>query len=148
MTFRFVAISSAIAVASLVTAPSARGECFVLTAKYVMEAQDVELVFSGTVVDTTRSGELGYRATFAVDRIWKGSVAKRLDLYVSEGASEMPHILIGEHYVAAAKRLRESRVRQAVGLGETDAIAFMPSGCSGELSPDIVRELGVGQPPK
>jgi hypothetical protein len=72
MTFRSVAISSAITVVSVVTAPSARGECFVLTAKYVMEAQDVELVFSGTVIHITRSGELGYRATFDVDRIWKG----------------------------------------------------------------------------
>jgi hypothetical protein len=75
-------------------------------------------------------------------------VSKRLGLYVSEGESEMPRFLIGEHYVATAKRLRESRVRQAVGVGETEAIAFTPHGCSGALSPDIVRELGAGQPPK
>jgi hypothetical protein len=149
MKVRLVAISAAIVVASLVTPMSAGAECFVLTGKYLLEDPTVPVLFSGTVVELTRTGEDGTRATFEVDRVWKGSVSKRFDVYLWDLAPEAPRIgPRGEHYVVAAAPLKSLRARQGVGLGETDAIAFAPVQCSGALSPDIVRELGVGQPPK
>ena len=149
MNFRLAAVSSAIVVASLLTATPARAECFTLTGKYLLEDPTVPVVFSGTVVALTRTGEYGTRATFDVDRVWKGSVSKRFDLYLWDLESETPRFgPPGEHYVVAAAPLKNLRVRRGVGLGETDAIAFAPVRCSGALSPDIVRELGAGQPPK
>jgi hypothetical protein len=112
-----------------------------------MQEEVFELVFSGTVVDVTRTGDVGYRATFDVDRVWKGVVPRRIDLYVWELAPEVPRFEAGHHYVALAGRLVDPRARQAAGLGVSHTIAFTPVQCSDALAPDLIRELGVGQPP-
>jgi hypothetical protein len=148
MIFRRLVIVLSVVAASLATGPLARAECFLLTAKYVMEQSISELVFSGTVVEVTRTAELGYRATFEVDRIWKGAVSKRFDLYVWELAPETPRFEVGRHYVALAIRLTDSVSRQRAGVIGTETVAYSPVFCSNSLSPDIVRELGIGEPPK
>jgi len=127
----------------------ARAECIQRTAKMVMQYKGNELVFSGTVVQVTRTADLGYRATFEVDRVWKGSVPARFDLHVWELAPEIPRFELGRRYVVLAHRLIDSRARQGVGLGESDAIAFTPTQCSdpASLGPTIARDLGEGLPP-
>jgi hypothetical protein len=147
--FRLVAVTSTIVVASLLTATPAGAECFVLTGKSLLEDPNVPLIFSGTVVEVTRTGDEGARVTFEVDRVWKGSVSKRFDVYLWDPEPETPRFgPPGEPYVVAAAPLSNLRARQGVGLRETDALAFAPVQCSGALSPDVVRELGAGQPPK
>jgi hypothetical protein len=148
MTFHSIAIRSVIVVASLLAAPSARAECVWLSAKDVMEGKLYELVFSGTVMEITRTADFGYRATFYVDRVWKGSVAKRFDLYVWELPAETPHFEIGQHYVALAKRLTDPRARQSAGVVGADTVAFAPVECSDAQGPNLIRDLGAGQPPK
>ena len=82
-------------------------------AKQVMEEKRYEVVFAGTVVAVTRTAELGYRATFEVDRVWKGTVMKRFDLYVWELSPERPRFEVGKHYLALARTLVSSRERGA-----------------------------------
>ena len=149
MSSRPTAVSFGIVVASLLTALSARAECVIVTAKHVLEETRYQLVFSGTVVAIDSTAEYGYRATFDVDRVWKGSVSKRFDLYVSPLAGEMPTFELGRHFVAAATKLDDPRVRQLVGLGGTDTVAFTPVACtdSFSLSPTFVQDLGPGKPP-
>ena len=77
---RMTAFRFAIVAAALLTPLLVHAECIGMPAKWVMGQKDVELVFSGTVVEVVRTADLGYRATFDVDRVWKGSVSKRLDL--------------------------------------------------------------------
>ena len=89
------ALRCAIVAASLLAPRSAHAECFTLTAPFVMRESVFELVFSGTVVEVTRTSELAYRATFDVDRVWKGSVAPRIDLYVWELSAEIPRFEAG-----------------------------------------------------
>jgi hypothetical protein len=55
-----------------------------------MQESVFELVFSGTVAEVTRTSEVGYRATFDVDRVWKGPVSRRIDLYLWELPPEGP----------------------------------------------------------
>jgi hypothetical protein len=149
MFFRIIAVSVGIVVASLLTALTARAECVIVTAKQVLEDPRNELVFSGTVVAVNRTAELGYRATFDVDGVWKGSVSKRFDLYVWELAAEVPTFARGRHYVAIAKTLDDARARQGAGLGGMDTVAFTPVACTDSLSlsPSLIQDLGPSKPP-
>ena len=153
MALRSIGISCMLAVAWLSTSQVARAECVRVSgkemAKRVMEEQHYELVFSGTVVAVTRTAELGYRATFDVDRVWKGSVTKRFDLYVWELAPEVPRFETGHQYIALARKLVAPQERKGAGLDKTDLIAFTPVQCSDpdSLAPDIARELGPGRAP-
>src|SRR5688572_28161125 len=92
-----------LAIMALLTPLPAGAECFVLTGKFVMAEKSIDLVFSGRVVETTRTAELGYRVTFDVARVWKGAVPKRFDVYVWELAPEMPRFDRGkdQHIVLA-----------------------------------------------
>jgi hypothetical protein len=153
MTFRSISVTSVIVVTSLLAVPSARAECVMVSAKAMLEGPSTELAFSGRVVEIIRTADLGYRATFEVDRVWRGSLTKRFDLYVWEMEPEKPRFEVDRQYVAFAQRL-STRARQGVGLSETDPVAFTPVTCSDgySLSPDRVRdtiqELGPGKSPK
>ena len=154
MSFRRVACSG-LTVLALLSAPLfARAECVRLPAKVmamrVLEDKHFEVVFSGKVVAVTRVAEAGYRATFAVDRVWKGTVTTRFDLYVWELSSELPRFEVGQQHLALARRLMTSRELDGVGLQHTDAVAFTPVQCSDSpsLDPDLIRHLGAGLPPK
>ena len=148
MNRRLTAVRCAFVAALIVPPRPAHAECFLLTANYVMQQSVFELVFSGTVVEVARTGDLAYRARFDVDRVWKGSVARRIDLYVWELSAEHPRFEAGHHYVALAQKLTDSRTRQGVGLAQSDMEAFTPVQCSDSLAPDIARELGAGRSPK
>lgn len=115
-----------------------------------MKDKAYELVFSGAVVEVTRTGDEGYRATFDVDRVWKGSVSKRFDLYVWELAPEIDRYQLGRRYVVAARQVNDLRVRQGAGLSRVDIVAFTPVQCTNQLSlePNIIRKLGRSHPPK
>ena len=147
MSVRSSVVGSAIAVATLLATSPAHAECFVLTAKFVMEEKSIEMVFSGTVVSVTRTAPNGYRATFDVDRVWKGSVPKRFDLYVWDLAAEVPGFVLGQHSVLLAERLTYT-TREGVGIEKSQAVAFGPAQCSMALDENIVRDLGPGESPK
>lgn len=136
---------------TLLLAPApTQAECILHTAKFVMTEPTIELVFSGQVIEIIRVGDFGSRATFDVNRVWKGSVPKRFDLYVWERSAEMPRFQKGQRYVALGKTLTEPRIRQDLGLAGSDTVVFAATQCSDpqSLSPDIERELGPGYGPK
>jgi hypothetical protein len=125
-----------------------RGECVALTARSAMKPGRAELVFSGRVVNVARSSDVGYWATFDVDRVWKGAVSKRIDLYVWLPSPEVPSFEPGGHYVALAKPLTDMGARLAAGVADPEMMAFAPIRCSAYLAPDIAGELGVGALPQ
>jgi len=139
-------VASTMIVAWLLGAPFARAECFIVTAQHVMTEKAYELVFHGTVVEILRASDNRYRATFDVDRVWKGSVAKRFDLYIWEPPAETPRFEVGSQYVALAQRLIAPRARRDVGLGDMDTLAYTPLLCSDRMlqAPDFIRDLGTG----
>jgi hypothetical protein len=116
------AIQSIVVIVSLLTARLAHAECVIVTAKELMDGKLYELVFSGTRVGITRTEDVGYWATFEVDRVWKGSVSKRFDLYVWELAPEIPQFEMGRHHLVAAQRLTDPRARQGTGLSGSDRV--------------------------
>src|SRR4051812_13965663 len=125
--------TSAIAIAVAVFArSSAHAECFSMTAQYVLSSPSIEIVFSGRVLEIARTGDLGYRATFDVDRVWKGTAPRRLDLYVWERAAEMPHWAKDQHAIVFAARLIGSEARRDIGI-DANQIAFAPTQCSGNF---------------
>jgi hypothetical protein len=126
------------------------GECLSgTTARELLQGQN-ELVFSGLVVKVTWTAEVGYRATFEVDRVWKGVVSKYFDIYIWQLAPETGGFALNKRYVVVAKRLTESRARESVGIGGTDAVAFTQVPCTGpiELGATMWRDLGEGKPPQ
>jgi len=89
--------------------------------------------------------------TFEVDRVWKGSVPERLDVYVHERSSNAPRFRKGERYVALAARLKDApTVRAELGLSESKAPIVIAMQCSDRavLSPNIEGDLGPGYDPK
>jgi hypothetical protein len=138
-------VSLCLAVSVLSSQP-ARAECITRTAKEVLEDPRIELVFSGTVTVVTRTAPFGYRATFVVDRVWKGAASSPSAVYVSETAPETPRFEIGRTYVVQARRILAPDARRRVGVTAEDAIVFTPVGCSDEFafppSPDNLRALG------
>jgi hypothetical protein len=152
MTSRSIGIRFAIATASLLAASSARAEC-ISPGEWWLREKLVEVVFSGNAVEVTRTAELGYRATFDVQRVWKGSVPGSFNVYVWELAPEMGRIDVGHRYLVGAKRLSDARERQAVGREGTELVAFAQVACgatdykSAEET-GIIRDLGTGHPPE
>jgi len=128
---------------------STYAECILTTADMLLKRPSSEVVFRGTVVEVTRTADFGYRATFAVDRVWKGSVTKRFDLWVYELAPEIPRFEVGSRYVAAAHRLTNPTHRLGAGLNDS-AVVFTPAFCSDSfsLAKDVESQLGPGYPPQ
>jgi hypothetical protein len=103
----------------------------------------------------TWTANFGYRATFDVDRIWKGSVAKRFDVWVYElASSDFPRFESGRPYLVEAHRMTDPVHRRGAGLGDSDAVVFAPVQCSPSDSIDnewgrkIVKDLGPGYSPR
>jgi hypothetical protein len=128
----------------------ARSECVTLNAKSVMAEKNIELAFSGKVVEITKAGEMGTRVTFDVDRVWKGSVPKRFTLYVWASSPEMPHFTKDQHQLAFAHKLTDPPARLGLGVKSTDGVVYAPVQCTdpSSLPPDLERELGPGHAPK
>jgi len=133
-------------VALLVTgASNVNAECIQLTAK---SALSHALVFKGTAVQMTNTGPEGVRVTFDVDRVWKGSVTQRFDIYVSWRQVEIPYFEIGRRHLVIADPQTNPQRRQEVGLDEQSTVAYFPVQCSDSPASTIESDLGVGSPPQ
>jgi len=132
----------------------ARAECVTPTAAWINEPS-IEVVFNGRVEGLNQVNDVGVRVTFIVDRVWKGSVPKRFDLYVWQLNTESAKFEFQRPYIVFAYRMSE-RDRQGVGLTDRDPIAFTATSCGAFLAPtrafpdpnasEILRQLGEGQP--
>src|SRR5687768_16450025 len=91
-------IRSSLIVASLLLPSSVGAEC-ITPGRWSLDQPSVELVFSGNVVAVNQVADAGVRVTFNVDRVWKGSVPKRFDVYVWQLDSEMPRFEFAKSYV-------------------------------------------------
>jgi hypothetical protein len=132
----------------LITARTVHAECPTTTAQRLLQGP-ADIVFSGLVIDITRTADFGYRASFLVDRVWKGVAAEQFTVYVWELAPETAGFKLKERRVVVVSRLTDSKARKGVGLGDTDTHEFTPVPCTGpnELGPNIIRDLGPGRPP-
>jgi hypothetical protein len=127
----------------------AGAECGTQTMASVLEPKSHELVFTGKVVGITRTAPLGYRATFAVDRVWKGSIGKTAHLYVWELSVETARFVEGQQVLAVATRLTDPRARRDVGLADSAILAYTPALCSDSMSlRTVIKELTAGPPPQ
>lgn len=153
MSRRSVTLASAIVLGALLSAGPVGAECVMVPAKTILERASTELAFSGTVFSVTHTTPRAYRATFLVDRVWKGTIARRFDVYVADFDSERPHLAVDEHYVIFAERLSTAR-REAAGLSQDDPQAFTPVICGDLYGAGLenlrrtLGELGPGQPPR
>ena len=97
--------------------------------------------FIGRVVKKARgwsSGRGSWKVTFAVDRYWKGSGAKRLTVYTAtSGAACGVNYKVGErHLVIASKHEGELQSSLCTHLGATQNKAV------------LLKRLGRGEKPK
>ena len=117
-------------------------ECVTRTAIEVLHDPDVEVVFLGTATSVTRTGEYGYRATFSVDRVWKGSVSNPFSHYVWERSAESAGFDVGRTFVVQARRMLARDARRDVGITDDDATVFTPIAYSGYFAfPPTVANL-------
>jgi hypothetical protein len=137
----------AVIAVSVLAPPGIHAECLVWTAKSVMTEPTLEFVFSGRVLAITPTSEVGYRATFDVDRVWKGVVPGRVDIYVWSLQAEAPRFTQGQSTIVLASRLTDPRARTGVGLGESNNVVFFAPACSDTLDPKMREDLGPGKPP-
>lgn len=56
----------------------------------------------GDVTPSRFAAPAAYRATFEVERVWRGSVTRHFDLYVWEHATETPRFELDDEYVVFA----------------------------------------------
>ena len=70
-----------IAIAVMVMPSVINAECVKVTPKMWLDAPESELVFGGKIVEVTDTGEVGSKATFEVERVWRGKVPKRFDVF-------------------------------------------------------------------
>jgi len=128
-------------------ASNANAECARRTATSVLSHA---LVFRGTVLQLTNTGPQGVRVTFDVDRVWKGSVTRRFDVYVSWRQSEIPYFETGQRHLVIADPQTDPERRQAVGIDEKNTLAYFPVRCSDRASlvRTIESDLGAGSPPQ
>lgn len=152
MTFRSVRVFLALAFSSVLMPQSVRCECIEVPLRMAVQREDIALLFSGTVVSITPIGETnettGFKVSFDVDRTWKGSAGRRVDLYMDFNA-ENPQFEVGHRYLAFAKPLVDHDTRQRMGLGNTDAPALSTVPCTDGYSvAEITSILGPGRSPK
>lgn len=139
-------VATALASATLITAVHA--ECFFITAQYVMSAPSIELAFLGRVVNRVQVNERVSRVTFEVSRVWKGSVARRVDLYVWDLDAEAPRFPARAESVVLARKFDDAALRRAAGLSDSPALTeFQAMSCTDVHEPDLAKELGPGRVP-
>ena len=140
------------AIVSAVFGIALHADCVTLTAKEMMSRPGV-LIFGGRVVDVQDVGQGGARWTIEVQRVWKGSVPARIDIYSSRfGPSEVrpPFWRKGSDAFVLAARLSDVKQwRQANGLSESDpSPEYVASGCLDALENNFEANLGLSHPPK
>ena len=135
-------------------AASARAECVFVNGSTWVESHDrATIIFSGTLTVTESAGPGGYHATFEVDRVWKGDVPKRFDLYGSWRAPEIKRFEVGHRYLVPVERLAVPWQRREVGLDNDDAAVFTQVTCGAydydqAVRLGIIQALGGGRPPR
>lgn len=116
--------------ASATLGTTAYAQCAYIPAKAVMSQPEYVLVFGGRVVDIQEISSSASRATFEVQRVWKGSVPSRIDLYFARH-SEGPRFTKGEYAVASAVRLTADN-RKTYGIPDTKTktpVLYEAHGC-------------------
>jgi hypothetical protein len=124
-----------------------RAECIALSAPAVIAQEDIKLVFRGRVETIDEVGQSGARVTFAVSRVWKGSVPEHFELYVWWTWPEVPSFAMGKDYVVFAQPMTAPEFREKLGIPSNTA-AFRPAPCSDAVSVGTIeRDLGAGYKP-
>jgi hypothetical protein len=148
-----IAILSTMLVASLLSVPAAHGECVRIPLQQVVTRQDVQIVFKGTAVSITPitpddpQQTSGFKVTFDVERIWKGSVGKRVELYMDLNGNN-PQFEAGHSSPVFVEYLVDPTVRGRLGITGTDTGVSTAVGCTGIYSEsEITAALGAGAEP-
>jgi hypothetical protein len=114
-----------------------------------MSQSEYVLVFGGSVVDIQEINANASRVTFEAQKVWKGSVPSRIDLYFARH-SEGPRFTKGEYAVATAVRLTADD-RKAYGIPANTPVVYEAHGCvSGSGHSAFESELAKypSHPPK
>lgn len=126
----------------------ASAQCALMTVSQGMALPTTVAVFSGTVTDIEESaGAAAHVVTFEVQRVWKGTLSKRVSLYQSNTSEAIP-FSAGITYLIVASRLRlEERdlsgtLRRAPTLGVVTCASMTLE--DAERRGDL-RKIGAGR---
>lgn len=142
--FRF-ALSVLLCVA---TTAAARAECFTINAEHALASDVIELVFSGRVTEVAHASALAYRYTIEVDGVWKGRVAKRVELWSGGVGMEDPRYEVNGYYYFLATRQSSRQSRERSGIPDSVTTPILAVSCGGELSERFPSELGRARQPE
>jgi hypothetical protein len=131
--------------ANLVLVRPIHAEC-IIPGAWWLQSPAFDVVFSGTVTRIERTGDVTYRATVRVQRVWRGKLQRQVTVDVNELAPETPLLQNNIQYLLAAKRREQTNPAMQMGA----AALWLPS-CSHmefdeALKLDVLRQFGTGWP--
>jgi len=146
MRVHVAAIVSALLFSSLFTAQAAPGECVHVGIQDFVGLHEDWIIFRGTPSSFAEvndpQGRLRFKYTVDVERVWKGSVGRRIEIYVSLSGNS-PQFEIGHPSLVIAGALTDA-VKRRLGVTGTDAYA--PAACSGGYKEsEITTVYGPGR---
>lgn len=145
------AIPITVLVALLLTAQAARGECVKVPVHDVASRGSVRFVVGGTPTSITpietRRGSSGFKVTFDVSWVWKGTPGQRIDLYVNLDVDNPQFAVRRPLIVFVGYMERESQRR--LGISTTDGPVLTVFPCTDVWSEaEITAALGPGAAPR
>jgi hypothetical protein len=151
MRIKAVTIPVAVLFAALLNAQVSHAECVTLPLQQ-LGSWDTLLIFKGTVLSVTPLGDpdrtVGFRVIVDVERVWKGSVGKRVELYDDLNA-ENPYFEVGHSSPVFARTLVNPETRRRLGLAGTAPPVLTAVPCTDHFSElAITSALGPGSAPR
>ena len=159
MRVHVAAIVSAVLFSCLLTTQPAHGQCLLLPVQ-VLNLHENWIVFKGTpssVTGITDAQRKLRKVIFDVERVWKGSVGERVELYLDltgedpqfalgHGDGQYPPFAVGQSTSVVAVVLRDA-VQRRLSTGPRTPVYGLV-GCAEFSESEITRALGPGKGPR
>jgi hypothetical protein len=150
------AIVSAVLFSSILTAQAAHGECVKVPLPDLLSEHKGSILLQGNALSITETGEPdrvnGMKVIFQVERVWKGSVGRRIEIYKDFSPEQARFEVGGSSYVLVVEITNPAR-RRFFGITGTDTLAYASVHCGledysvSEIT-GALKALGLGSEPR
>lgn len=154
MRFQKPALASAVWVLSMLTSQVAHGECIKVTNQSPLDVRKNSILVKGSASSITPLGEpdrtYGFKIIFDVERVWKGPVAKRIEVY-QDLSAEQAQFGVGASSYYLVTEITDPARRRFFGItGTSPAYAPLHCGLEDYSASEIMgflEMLGPGNEP-
>jgi hypothetical protein len=148
------AITAAVLFLPMLTAKPAHGECIKVTNQSPLDVRKGSILLKGSALSVTPLGEpartYGFKVVFDVERVWKGRVGKRIEIY-QDLSAEQAQFGVGASSYYLVTEITDPARRLFFGItGTTPAYAPLHCGLEDYSASEIMgflEMLGPGNEP-